>query len=745
MPACHSILADCRVPTLQRSPPNCSPKAVFFGVSAFLLWLLMVCDGVFVPLAIAAASHDQTAQDARSFESSMRQHYDAAFRFQTAGDLAQAGMQYKLFLADALHELGNGRADIREYARALPLYEDAIALAPADFILRLDYARAALDAGDPAKARVLAQDALNLRAKGAAPSEVAGAHMIIGNAFRKTAAYSEAADQFKVAVAIDASFENMYTLGVAYLALPDVANANKVFSEVVAKFGSTAAMHMKLGVAYGEAGYPDEAIQEFKKAIAKDDKLPGAHYSLGASYINKSGEAGFPLAESELRRELAIQPNDPLTYPQLGRIAMSQHKYHDAEMDLQMATALTPQNPSNFILLGELYVEMHRPADAEKALRKAIDRTPDPSLNHYDIQHAHYRLGRLLVDDGKVEEGKKELEIAQDMLMRSRLQDESKLAGKPAISAVLSTPRAATPKEVLAEETFEKQIGPLMAGCYSNLGGIAATDKDYGQAADDYEHASRWDPALKGVDDNWGRAAFAAHQYSQALGPLGRTLTAHPEDVPLRSMLGVSQYETHDYVKALATLQPIERYLHPIPLLAFAYADSMVKTGDFQHGSEWLEALVQTDPGNATLHRALGEGYAGGGDHAKAEEELRTAIKLNPNDTVTKYLLALSLIAHGQKTEAEALLAGLVNAGSQDAQIYYHLGQLQLERGDEKAAVGNLEVAAKMTPEDETVHQALAEAYRKNDQPKEAERESELLQALQTRHTERGSGKPPLF
>jgi predicted Zn-dependent protease len=274
-----------------------------------------------------------------------------------------------------------------------------------------------------------------------------------------------------------------------------------------------------------------------------------------------------------------------------------------------------------------------------------------------------------------------------------------------------------------------------MAGCYSNLGGIAAIDKDYAQAANDYEHASRWDPALKGVDDSWGRAAFAAHEYSQALGPLGRTLTAHPDDVPLRSMLGVSQYETHDYLKAVGTLQPIERYLHSIPLLAFAYGDSMVKTGDFQHGSEWLEALVQTDPGNATFHRALGEDYAGSGDHARAVEELRTAIKLNANDTVAKYLLALNLIAHGQRMEAEALLAGLVNAGSQDAQIYYHLGQLQLERGDEKAAVGNLEVAAKMTPENETIHQALAEAYRKNDQPKEAEQERELLQALQTRHT----------
>jgi tetratricopeptide (TPR) repeat protein len=616
--------------------PNCSPKAAFFSVSVCLLWLFLLWNGVAVSLATAAVSHDQTAQNGHSFESAMRQHYDAAFRFQAAGDLAQAGAQYKLFLADALHELGNGRANIREYARALPVYEDAIGLAPADFSLYLDYARAALDGGEPSKARVLAQGALNLPTKRVAPSQVASAHMLIGSALRKTAAYGEGADQFKVAVAIDPSYENMYALGLAYLALPDLPSATKVFTEILGKFGSTALMHMKLGVAYGEGGYPDEAIQQFKKAIAKDDKLPGVHYALGASYINKSAEAGFPLAEPELRRELAIQPNDPLVYPQLGRIAMSKHQLGEAEIDLQTATVLSPHNATNFFLLGELYVEMHKPAEAEKALRKAIDETPDPSLTHYDIQRAHYRLGRLLVEKGNVEEGKKELDIAQDMLMRSRLEDESKMAGKPAISAVFSTIRAATPKEVAAEQTFEKQVGPLMAGCYNNLGGIAAIDKDYAQAEDDYEHASEWDPGLEGLDDHWGRTAFAVHRYKQAVGPLGRTLSAHPEDVPLRSMLGVSQYETQDYLKAVGTLQPIEKYLHNIPVLAFAYAESMVKTGDFQRGSEWLEGLVQTDPGNTAFHRALSEAYAGMGNQSRAEDELRTAIQLKPSDPTTK-------------------------------------------------------------------------------------------------------------
>jgi tetratricopeptide (TPR) repeat protein len=136
-------------------------KACFIRVPV----LVIAWAGLSVPLAMAASSHDQTAQETHSFESAMRQHYDAAFRFQAVGDLAQAGAQYKLFLADALHELGNGRADIREYARALPLYEEAIGLAPPDFLLYLDYARAALDAGDSSKAEVLAQNALDCMPK----------------------------------------------------------------------------------------------------------------------------------------------------------------------------------------------------------------------------------------------------------------------------------------------------------------------------------------------------------------------------------------------------------------------------------------------------------------------------------------------------------------------------------------------------------------------------------------------------
>jgi tetratricopeptide (TPR) repeat protein len=600
--------------------------------------------------------------------------------------------------------------------------------------LNLDYAAAALETDDPSKAKLLLERSLNLYAKSAKGSDVASSHLILGRALQKTNGYSEAVEQFKRAVALDPSFANLYALGAGYLTLPDKEDAARTFAEILSRFGDTAAMRMNLGRAYGELGYPDEAIQEFKKAIAKDDKLPGAHYSLGASYINKSEEAGFALAEPEFRKEVALQPNDPLSYAQLGRIALSQHKLQEAEMDLEFASALNPRNPDNFFLLGQVYTEMHKPLDAEKALRKAIAETPDPSRNHYDIQHAHYRLGRLLVESGQTEEGKKELQVAQELLMRSRLEDETKMAGKPVIEAVLSATSTAKPKEVMAEKAFEKQIGPLMAGCYNNLGGIAAIAGDYARAAHNFERASYWNPLLKGIDGNWGRTAFAAQQYGQALGPLDRALHMHPEDAELRSMLGISQYETGSYAKAVKTLQPMAASLPKVPPRAFAYAQSMVRTGDFQNGLEWLRALVQADPGNAIFRRALGEGYASSGNYAKAEAELRTAITLDPANTEAKDALALSLIALGRRVEAETLLAGLVAGGSLNAETYFSLGQLQLERGDAKSAVGSLETAAKMTPENKEIHETLVEAYRKNAQPEEAEREKALLGTLQAQH-----------
>jgi SNF2 family DNA or RNA helicase len=75
--------------------------------------------------------------------------------------LSAADREHKLFVGEALHRVANARANIGEYYRAAPLYDDALRLAPRDIDVQIDYSKAAMDAEDPEKAEHLAEDALN--------------------------------------------------------------------------------------------------------------------------------------------------------------------------------------------------------------------------------------------------------------------------------------------------------------------------------------------------------------------------------------------------------------------------------------------------------------------------------------------------------------------------------------------------------------------------------------------------------
>jgi Flp pilus assembly protein TadD len=221
---------------------------------------------------------------------------------------------------------------------------------------------------------------------------------------------------------------------------------------------------------------------------------------------------------------------------------------------------------------------------------------------------------------------------------------------------------------------------------------------------------------------------------------LQRHLTAHPDDAWIRAALGTSFFLLKDYDGAVQTFQPIETQISSIPRLSLTYAESLVKTGDFTRGVDWLKKLEKTNPSVADIHRTLGEAFAGQKDYREAAEELRTAVKLNPSDTEAKYHLAVALIESKHEDEAEALLVETVKEGSQDSDVYYQLGKLQLYRGDIKSAVVSLEAGIKIDPGNRSMHYELAAAYRQASRTEDAEREMKLYEASRNAHP--GTAKP---
>jgi len=673
----------------------------------------------------------------RSSVMSMQQHYDAAEHFQGDNDLEQAAFQYQLFLSDALRVIADNRAHIGEYKESVTLFDNALKLTPNDAALQMDYAEAALAAKDFAKTQILAREAINSYPKNLKSADVAHAHSVLGSALWETGDRTESIQQLETAVAIDPTIEHFHALSTEYLTQQDKQDAARLFAVMVKVFGDTAAVHMDIGRSYGVADDPEEAIQEFKKSINEDDRFPEAHYSVGASYLLKAGNVYFPEAKAEFYKELFINPKDSWSYYLLGYIALQQNKLPEAARDLAHSTMLNKQNPDAFLMLGKIYVDMGKTPEAETALRQAIATTTDPSRNHYQIKSAYYQLGHILIQNGNAADGKREIQIAENLLLQNKVLDKENLTGNLLLQSSILKTETVTPADVKTETNavkYEKQLDPAIADGYNNLGVIAAIDKDYPAAVEYFGQASTWNPAIDGLDKNLGRAFFEAHQYAKSIGPLSHAILEHPDDIQLRMMLGMSQYFVHDYGQVLLALQPVETQVNTVPLLAYMYAESTVQAGNIDVGIHRLTALSQASPSNTLLHHALGKAYTSSGNYQKATEEFRSALRLNPSDGKTKVELAQSLITLGQKTEAQTLLVELAKSGLKNADVYYELGHLQLENGEVKAAMLDLEMAESLGERNAAIHRELANAYRQNLMVQDAEREEKQYQATFSDH-----------
>ena len=469
----------------------------------------------------------------------MKAHYDAAGQFARAGDQERAASEYRAFLAEALHRIANGEAVAGNFEDALQLFDQASRFAPHDNGLRLDYARVCLDAEKLTQAKTLAEEATRSDPKDAQ------ARFLLGSVLFHQEDYRAARVQLEAALAANSDFKTGYLLGRTYLILHEEPLARQLFNEMVAGLGDTALIHIYFGRAYSLMDYPDQAVAEFNKAIAKDSHAIDAHYYLALAYLRHDESAGYAKAIPEFQAELKVDPNDVRSHYMLGYIALKQNRFADAETELSQAAALQPQDFNTLVNLAEAYAGENRASDAEATLRKAIQ-IAENGPAHRQTGRAHYLLGRLLMKSGK------EQEARQEMAISARQEDTRGASSGPAVEArVISSSSLAqqeqqdrsgtstnsAPDERKKVEEFKRQLSPVVGEGYNYLGALAAGKQDYSTALLLFESAFAWNPGLDGLDRNLGMAAFYAKEYDKVAQPLGRYLESHPDDKTAHSAL----------------------------------------------------------------------------------------------------------------------------------------------------------------------------------------------------------------
>jgi Flp pilus assembly protein TadD len=200
-----------------------------------------------------------------------------------------------------------------------------------------------------------------------------------------------------------------------------------------------------------------------------------------------------------------------------------------------------------------------------------------------------------------------------------------------------------------------------------------------------------------------GRNAPSIPEFRQAVKLAPQTSSFHLE---LAAALA-QELQTEEAITELrqaAQMQPNEPRLH------VALATVLAKADDPEAATGEVLAALRMNPNEASFHAALGSLEAGQtGQIDVAITSLQTALKLNPQLTVTRQNLDRAL---AYKEQVKAEIAGQrsrVQQAPQDANAHYVLGTAEARGGDLEAAAKEYQKAIELDPKLGNAHAALAE------------------------------------
>jgi len=139
------------------------------------------------------------------------------------------------------------------------------------------------------------------------------------------------------------------------------------------------------------------AVEAFRKAIALEPDVAAFHFYLGVAACAKRD---WNLARSAFETSDRLQPDNPSTLHNLGRVARLTGRIDDALAYTQRAIAIRPGYAAGHYALGVLYLTTGRPREAIPALERAIELEPDAADARVNLGHAHYRAGDLVAARG---------------------------------------------------------------------------------------------------------------------------------------------------------------------------------------------------------------------------------------------------------------------------------------------------------------------------------------------------------
>ena len=748
----------------------------------------------FFALSAAQSPARPALKQSETPQAELDRRIEAANAAQRSGNPVAIAHANQKLLARLLLTMGQLRVSEGAYPQAVELYRASLKFEPLPGI-HSDLALADGLAGNQDEAIQQARLAV------ADHPREPRAYITLGRSYIAKKDYANADKVLTQAARLHPDINTLYLLAISWLSAgqPDSRrHADEVFAQMKALAGDSGSLHVLMGRAYRDADLMPDAVKEFERAIALDTTTPHAHYFLGLASLSMNEWQPTPQAGAEMRKELQYHPDDFLANYMLGFIESSEHKYADADKYLKTAATLNPTWPEPFLYLGLDAFAQRDDKTAETMLRKAVELTgADEARSNYQIRRAYVDLARILARSGREKEADTFSAKARDLenkVMRQTqqkattlllseggktgqtpgmvpLEEQPSLKDASADAAVhldasVIANSTLTSSQRAAAKTAEDALRPILGQSYSDLATAEAIQKNYAAAVKDYQAAEQWNPDIAGLDKNLGQAAYHADNYSEAVRGLSKAVKENPNSVALRAMLGMAYYQTKEYGSAATTFYPLGDAAMRDPVVGYAWAATLAKTGDLKDAAQvlsiygsgelsndglllvgqlWIEIgdydkavstlhqLLAADPSFPKAHYSIALADMHAEKWADAGTELKAELAIAPGDLDATYNLGLVNLRESKNDEAMALFRRVIAKQPNFADAQYQIGKMLMDKGEAPQALPYLEAAARLAPDKAYVHYQLQAAYRKLARTSDADRELALYQQIKAK------------
>ncbi len=202
----------------------------------------------------------------------------------------------------------------------------------------------------------------------------------------------------------------LYVLDIAAYKAKDQALEDRAGTRLVAVGEGSPEFHLLMGKAHLNRGEFDDAVKELEAAAKGDPKLPYVHFNLGLAYARKDDKQR---ARSEFRKDIAVEPDTPFSYEQLGNLESSSGNDDEAIRHYRSALRFSPQLVNAHLGIAKIE-ERRRQYSAALAELDQVVRVDSGNAS------ARYLRGQVLVRMGRDKQGREELASAAKMLNEQR-------------------------------------------------------------------------------------------------------------------------------------------------------------------------------------------------------------------------------------------------------------------------------------------------------------------------------------